>query len=137
MKLNVISRFSNRAFNFILWRYTAVANHVWYCRDMTADRDNCQLHGMTQKVGDPEADDGRRGYNFWPTETPPDEDKLPDGSPLTLPPNSMADDKVYTVTLLSTKPSRESLPDMAGRCRLALSTLVLKPRMVSALEAEM
>ena len=76
------------------WRTdTMAATHVWYCRDMTADRDNCQLRGMTQAI-EPETGTGTETYYFWPKESPPDEDKFPDGTPLTLPANAMSDDTV-------------------------------------------
>jgi len=78
------------------WRTdTMAATHVWYCRDMTADRDNCQLRGMTQAIEpESETDTGTETYYFWPKESPPDEDKFPDGTPLTLPANAMSDDTV-------------------------------------------
>jgi hypothetical protein len=49
---------------------------------------------------------------FWPSPSPGDEDNLPDGTPLSIPPYAMQDEKEYTFTLMSVKSKRVSLPDM-------------------------
>ena len=95
------------------WRTdTKAASHVWYCRDMAADRDNCQLRGLTQPIANSKPSASNMD-SYWPSESSGEEDKLPGGTPLFLPANAMQDDKVYTFTLLSLKSKRESLPDMA------------------------
>jgi hypothetical protein len=63
--------------------------HVWYCRDMAADRNSCQLKGMSSPVA-AAAPTTDKLDSFWPSPSPGDEDNLPDGTPLTIPPHSNA-----------------------------------------------
>ena len=94
------------------WRTDVQATtHVWYCRDMAADRNSCQLKGMSSPVA-AAAPTTDKLDSFWPSPSPGDEDNLPDGTPLTIPPHGMQDEKDYTFTLMSIKSKRKSLPDM-------------------------
>jgi hypothetical protein len=85
------------------WRTdTHELSHEWYCEDIYADRDSCQLNGEVKGRDMMQIIDGMpAGDDLWP------------GSPLTLPAASMAPDSVYTFTLMSTKPDRQSTPDMS------------------------
>jgi hypothetical protein len=92
-----------------------IADHVWNCRNMEADRHGCELD-MGKAPTPPKATptNSRGQVAFWPVEELDtfEGEALPNGSPLVLPPNAMEFGKDYTFTLNSRKSLRESLPDM-------------------------